>query len=251
MTRQLNPNDPNVVMLELVARRLGVDLCHQFAFVGGSVVGLLVTDPANPPIRSTEDVDIAVEVLALSGYHRIEKALRTRGFTQDMSADAPICRWKVDGVTVDVMPTLEKILGFANHWYPLCVQTAEPLALPSGVLIRVIKAPVFIGTKLEAFKGRGGGDYLFSHDLGDILSVIDGRDSLMDECQQMPQELKQYIADAFSELLADRRFIDAIPGHLPGDAASQSRLPDLVVKLQQLANTTQKIPPVNNLKRMP
>ena len=234
--RQLNPNDPNVVMLELVARRLGSDLCDRFAFVGGAIAGLLITDPANPPIRSTEDVDIVAEVLALSGYHRIEKALRERGFSQDMSADAPICRWQVEGVTVDVMPTLEEILGFSNRWYPLCVSTADPQELPSGVVIRVIQAPVFIGTKLEAFHGRGGGDHLFSHDLGDILSVVDGRDSLVNESEQMPQELRDYLADQFSALLADRRFLDALPGHLPGDAVSQSRLPDLESKIQQLAN---------------
>lgn len=114
MMRPLNPNDPNVVMLELVAQRLGAQLCSEFAFVGGAVVGLLITDPANPPIRPTEDVDIVAEVLALSGYHRIEAALRERGFTQDMRPEAPICRWQVDGVTVDVMPTDENILGFAN-----------------------------------------------------------------------------------------------------------------------------------------
>ncbi len=105
MTRPLNPNDPNVVMLELVARRLGADLCSRFACVGGAVAGLLITDPANPPIRPTEDVDIVAEVVALSGYHRIEKELRERGFVQDMSPGAPICRWQVEGVTVDVMPT--------------------------------------------------------------------------------------------------------------------------------------------------
>lgn len=234
--RSLNPNDPNVVMLELVARRLGADLCSQFAFVGGAIAGLLITDPANPSIRSTEDVDIVAEVLALSGYHRIEKALRQRGFSQDMSADAPICRWKVEGVTVDVTPTLEDILGFANRWYLLCVATAGPLELPNGVSIRVIRAPVFIGTKLEAFHGRGGGDYLFSHDMGDIISVVDGRDSLLGECEQMPQELRAYLAHQFSTLLADRRFLDALPGHLPGDAMSQSRLADLEAKIQQLAN---------------
>jgi predicted nucleotidyltransferase len=236
MTRPLNPNDPNVVMLELVARRLGPDLCDRFAFVGGAVAGLLITDPANPPIRPTEDVDIVAAVLALSGYHRIEKTLRERGFTQDISADAPICRWKVEGVTVDVMPTLETILGFANRWYPLCVSTAESVKLPSGVAIRVIQAPVFIGTKLEAFHGRGRGDYLFSHDLGDIISVVDGRDSLVKDCERMPQELKDYLARQFSGLLADRRFRDALPGHLPGDAISQSRLPDLQAKIQQLAH---------------
>jgi len=236
MMRQLNPNDPNVLMLELVAQRLGSDLCSKLAFVGGAVVGLLITDPANPPIRATQDVDIVAEVLALSGYHRIEKALRERGFAQDMRADAPICRWQVDGITVDVMPTLEEVLGFANRWYSLCVTTAASLVLPNGVVIRVVQAPVFIGTKLEAFHGRGSGDYLFSHDLGDIISVVDGRDSLQGECKQMPHELQDYLAKQFSALLADRRFLDALPGHLPGDAISQSRLPDLEAKIQQLAN---------------
>ena len=231
----LNPNDPNVIMLELVARRLGADLCSQFAFVGGAVAGLLITDPANPAIRPTDDVDIVAEVLALADYHRIEKRLRERGFAQDMRPDAPICRWQVEGVTVDVMPTKEEILGFANRWYALCVSTAEPLALPSGLVIRVIQAPVFVGTKLEAFHGRGAGDYLFSHDLGDILSVVDGRESLIDECMQAPQPLRAYLAERFTALLSDRRFLDALPGHLPGDAISQDRLPELEEKIRRLA----------------
>jgi len=36
-------------------------------------------------------------------------------------------------------------------------------------------------------------------------------------------------------LLATSAFIDALPGHLPGDAASQERLPDLEDKLRALA----------------
>ncbi len=133
------------------------------------------------------------------------------------------------------MPTLEEILGFANRWYPLCVQTAQMTRLPSGAEIRVIQAPVFIGTKLEAFHGRGGGDYLFSHDLRDILSVVDGRESLLQECRQMPLEFQTYLATQFAHLLADRRFRDALPGHLPGDAISQSRLSDLEAKIQELS----------------
>lgn len=142
----------------------------------------------------------------------------------------------MEGVTVDVMPTDERILGFANRWYSMCVASAQPLALPSGTPIRVILAPVFVATKLEAFHGRGAGDYLFSHDLGDILSVIDGRDSLIDECRNMPSELRAYLSEQFSALMRDRRFIDALPGHLPGDSAGQSRLPDLELNLRQLSD---------------
>lgn len=186
----MNPNDINVLMLESVAQRLGDDLLGELVFVGGAVAGLLITDPAMPAIRPTEDVDLLVQALTLADYHRVEKTLAARGFTHDMSPDAPICRWRVGGVAVDVMPALEGILGFSNPWYPLALDTAEPLALPGGTVIRLVAAPVFLATKLEAFSGRGRGDYLFSHDLGDFLAVIDGRDSLVDECRSSRAELR-------------------------------------------------------------
>lgn len=38
------PNDPNLAQLRLIAEALG-DLRHQLVFVGGSIAGLLMTDP--------------------------------------------------------------------------------------------------------------------------------------------------------------------------------------------------------------
>lgn len=231
----MNPNDPNVVLLELVANRLGDGLRDEFVFVGGAVAGLLITDPALPAIRPTEDVDLIVHAAVLADYHRVEQALRKRGFVQDMAPAAPICRWRVGTVAVDVMPTLEKILGFSNRWYPLALQTAQPATLPSGTTIRLVPAPVFLATKLEAFAGRGNNDYLFSHDLGDLVSVLDGRESLLEECRAAAPELREYLHERFAGLLALPAFIESLPGHLPGDAASQERAPELEEKLRRLA----------------
>ncbi|MEO5796560.1 MAG: hypothetical protein ABIP34_17090 [Rhodoferax sp.] len=75
-----------------------------------------------------------------------------------------------------------------------------------------------------------------SHDMGDILGVVDGRGSLVDECLQSPPSLQTYLAAQFTLLMANRRFRDALPGHLPGDAVAQSRLSDLEATLQKLAN---------------
>jgi len=230
-----NPNDPNVVMLERVARSLGPELCSQFVFVGGAAAGLLITDLALPAIRRTDDVDIVTSAEALADYYRFEDQLRGLGFEQDQSPDAPVCRWRVDGVAVDLMPTQEEILGFTNRWYRLGVATAQTLTLPGGVPIRVLRAPEFIATKLEAFYGRGGGDYLFSHDMGDIISVIDGRESLLREGLDSLSPLREYLAAQFQHLLTDRRFVDALPGHLPPDEASQARLPDLLIKIQKIS----------------
>lgn len=231
----MNANDPNVALLEIVAHHLGDALREQLVFVGGAVAGLLITDPAMPAIRPTDDVDMICQSAVLADYHQIEQALRTQGFVQDMRKEAPICRWRIGEVAVDVMPTLEQILGFSNRWYPLALASAARVPLPSGRAIRLITAPVFIATKLEAFAGRGKGDYLFSHDLEDLLAVVDGRETLLAECQASAAELKDYLAERFARLLAEPAFVEAIPGHLPGDAASQERLPELLEKLRLLA----------------
>jgi predicted nucleotidyltransferase len=199
----LNSNDPNAALLEVVAEHLGEELLAEMVFVGGAVVGLLITDPAMPAIRPTEDVDLVCSVVVLADYHRIEVALRERGFVQDMRPEAPIYRWQVGAVVVDVMPMLESVLGFANCWYPLALQTAMPVSLSSGCLIRLITAPVFLATKLEAFDGRGAGDYLFSHDLGDVLAVVDGRDALLEECYASSTDIQTYLGKRFQGLLAD------------------------------------------------
>lgn len=222
-------------MMELVAERLGARLHEQMVFVGGAVTGLLITDPGQPAIRPTEDVDLIVHATALSDYQKIEAALRERGFINDMSGDAPICRWRIGEVKVDVMPTVEEILGFTNRWYPHALATAEKTSLPSGTRIRLVTAPVFLATKFEAFDDRGGMDYLFSHDLGDLIAVVDGRDELIDECRTASAILRSYLRERFGQLLATPAFIDALPGHLPGDAASQARFPDLLDKLRHLA----------------
>ena len=137
---------------------------------------------------------------------------------------------------VDVMPTDEEILGFANRWYPDALRSAEMIFLPSGTWIRRISAPMFLATKLEAFEGRGNNEYLFSHDLGDLLALIDGRESLVSECAACTSDFKIYLKTKLERLLSVRAFLEALPGHLPGDAASQARVPDLTGKLERLCN---------------
>jgi hypothetical protein len=161
--------DPNLSKIELIAAALG-PLCGQFVFVGGCAVGLLINDAAAAPVRITFDVDSVARVSALAAYHGIEKEFVRLGFSRDTTSDAPICRWRYRGLEVDLMPTDSKVLGFANRWYPLAVETAQDVKLPSGTMIKPITAPVLLGTKFEAYSDRGGGDMLASHDLEDIIN---------------------------------------------------------------------------------
>jgi hypothetical protein len=233
-------NNPNLAILELVAKALG-PVCESVIFVGGCATGLLLTQERPDRIRITEDVDIVAQALTVHDYHAIEKRVRAQGFTNDMRADAPICRWVYENVTLDLMPTVKDILGFANRWYPLALETADTVILPSGTSIRLITAPVFIGTKLEAFKDRGKHpngkpDYLGSHDLEDIITVADRRPELLAESRAAAPELRAYLAAEFTALFSDPEFEQALTGHLPGDSFSQQRGKPLAQTFRALAN---------------
>ncbi len=106
----------NVEMLVRAARALG-DLRDEVVFVGGAVVDLFITDPAAPHPRFTEDVDVVVEVTTHGAWSRLGERLRSLGFREDQREGAPICRWRFGDLAMDVMPVLERVLGFSNRWY--------------------------------------------------------------------------------------------------------------------------------------
>jgi len=227
--------DPNLAMLEIAVEALG-DLCDSLVFIGGCATGLLVTAPRAQVIRATEDVDVITKVTTIRGYQTVENAISQLGFKHDTSPDAPICRWIGQGVTLDLMPSEPGVLGFHNRWYPLAVGTATVFRLPSGRSINLIAGPVFVATKLEAFKGRSRGDYLASHDIEDIVTVVDGRESLIGEAELSTAELRDYLAAEVGRLTNSDEFLNSLAGHLPGDAGSQSRLPSVIQRLRALAS---------------
>lgn len=135
------------------------------------------------------------------------------------------------------MPTNKNILGFTNDWYGSAIKTAKQFVLPNDVNIRLIDPAHFLATKLAAFDGRGEEDYVMSHDLEDVICVIDGRPGVGDEVIGSAADIRQYICGRLKNLLKQQAFLEALPSHLPGDPGSQARLPDLVSKLERLART--------------
>lgn len=232
----MNPRDPNVQLVEIVAQALG-ELCDELVLVGGCAAGLLCTSPNAPPPRITYDVDVVAEVAGLPAYHALEKQFVIRGFARDVSQDAPICRWRFGEVTVDLMPTEERILGFANRWYPLAITSASLVALPSGRQIRLISAPAFLATKLEAFATRGQGDPMSSHDFEDIINVIDGRPGIAAEVAAAGGELMDYLASRFGEIVRHHNFENTLPGLVVYDELYEDRIRRVRERINSIASS--------------
>jgi len=108
--------------------------------------------------------------------------------------------------------------------------------LPDGTVVRVVRAPHFLATKLQAYIGRGNGDPLGSRDVEDILSVIDGRSTLLDEVRRASPDLQAYIAGEISKLLVHKDFGYAVQACAGGDRLREEFIFE---RLQTLTNIQQ------------
>ncbi len=192
-------------MLKTVAEALDGDLRDKLVFVGGCTTALHITDPVTfEDVRMTNDVDLIVDLVGYSEWAKLQAQLIDRGFTASPEDDV-ICRMRLGELIVDFMPDDETILGFSNRWYAKGIETAIPCALTAELQINHLTSPLFIATKLEAYIGRGNNDPLGSHDLEDVVIVIDGRVELLAEVRNCDENVRHFIA---SQLRAFQDHVD-------------------------------------------
>ena len=98
-------------------------------------------------------------------------------------------------------------------------------------LAEALAAPYFLATKLEAFKDRGQNDLYLSHDLEDVITVVDGRAEVVDELADAPAELVAFVTETLRDVLAHPDFLNVLPGLL--SEAARSGL--VLQRLRQMA----------------
>lgn len=204
------------------------DLTTEVVFVGGATVSLYA-DRETTDVRPTDDVDVLVEIYTRNEYQQVEEALRAAGFAHDRESGI-LCRFVVQGITVDVMPIDASVLGFTNRWYAEGYQEAVDLQMDELYRVRIFSAPYFIASKLEAFKGRGEGDGRTSHDFEDVVYVLNNRSTVWEEMEGAPETVRQYLKDEVAELLANPYLSEWIGANL--DYSEQGRENFIVEQMQ-------------------
>ena len=201
-------------MLTVVVNGLG-EMKNEVVFVGGSVAELYADDPASSDIRATLDIDCVIEISSRMRYNELEERLRAKGFRNDMTQGAPICRWLYKRVIVDVMPIDENILGFTNQWYKGGIEHKTICILQNDTEIFIFPTPYYLGTKFEAVLSRGGDDLRTSHDFEDIIYILDNVTNIVEQILNTEESLKKYLIDQFEILLCNPNIEEAIECALP------------------------------------
>jgi hypothetical protein len=210
-------------------------LPYDFAFLGGAVLEVLITDKGAPNIRTTKDVDVLVNATTRKAYSDLEALLRQLGFKHDTSEDAPICRWIFKGIVLDVMPPSKDVLGWNTRWLMQALASAVVLDANTPD-IRIVTAPYFLASKIEAFEGRGKNDFISSHDMEDFISVINGRETIVDDIKGSDSELQQFLANKIAYFLKQRLFVESLDGHLADESDILARKKIVLDRLFQINN---------------
>jgi predicted nucleotidyltransferase len=195
----------NITRIKAVSNALA-KLETPVVFVGGATVSLYTDVEFRENARPTDDVDVIVELVAYKNYAAVEERLRAIGFVNDVYSKV-ICRYKYQGLIVDIMPTSEKVVGFSNKWYAPGFKLAVDFEIDRQHTVKIFPVTYFIASKLEAFKSRGKNDGRTSSDFEDIVFVLSNRNTIWKELQDTDEIVKQYLKDEFRKLLSGN-FID-------------------------------------------
>ena len=200
----------NLLRIKAVHNALGA-LKNEVVFVGGATVAMYI-DRMAEEVRPTDDIDIVVELWAYKDFAAIDEKLRSFGFENDQESGV-ICRYRIQGIIVDVMPTGEDVLNFSNKWYPSGYQNAIEYTIEEGITTRIFDVEHFLASKLEAFKDRGNNDGRTSTDFEDIVYVLENRTSVWDDIRNAPKDVRDYLRETIKELMKNSSFEEWIDAH--------------------------------------
>lgn len=201
----------NTVRIKAVAKALD-NLKEKVVFVGGATISLYPDQPVFE-VRPTDDVDVIIEILNYTDRAELEEKLRSIGFSHDIESGV-ICRYRIQGIIVDIMPTNDPSIGFTNIWYPEGFEKAVNYEIDERCIVKILSAPYFIATKLEAHKDRGQNDGRTSQDFEDIIYVLENRKVIWDEINNSNENLKNYLLTEFRNLLKNPNLFEWIDCHV-------------------------------------
>jgi predicted nucleotidyltransferase len=219
----------NLAVVAEVAQALQ-HLKQRVVFVGGAVVSLYTDDPAADEVRPTADIDLTVILAGFGEWVRLQEELATLSIYPDPYGPT-ICRYKLKDIPIDIIPAENSLIGPSNRWYKSGFENLQTMSV-HGETIQILSAPCFLATKFEAFKDRGN-DYRTSHDIEDIIYVIDNRTTIVDEIAQSPAEIRQFLQKELKSIFQKGLMDEVLAAHIH-PLMLEERLPLAQEKINQI-----------------
>jgi len=219
----------NLSVVATIAEALQ-DIKHSVVFVGGAIISLYTDDPAADEVRPTQDVDFTINLLNFSNWAQFQEELSDLGFSPDPFGPS-ICRYMYQHIPVDIIPAEESLIGPANKWYKVGFKRLQTVKVKEQE-IQIFTAPCFLATKFEAFRDRGK-DYLTSHDIEDIIYVIDNRINIVEEIGRDEPEIREYLQQQLKKVI-EQGLLDELLMYHVHPIMRDERIPVIEEKINEI-----------------
>lgn len=221
----------NIGVVAEVAKALG-DLKSEVVFVGGAIVSLYTDDPAAGEIRPTQDVDMTLNVLNLGHWEKLQGKLGGLGFHPDPFGKA-ICSYKYKDIPVDIMSSEDGAFGPSNRWYKIGFENLQ-IVMAKEQELKILSAPCYLATKFEAYNSRGK-DYRTSHDVEDIINILDNRTTIVGEIATADRRIRQFIIEQLNTIINMGMLDETLIAHIH-PIMREERLPLVEAKINHIVN---------------
>lgn len=222
----------NIAIVAEIAEALQ-EVKDNMVFVGGAVISLYTNDPAADEIRPTQDIDMTLNIINLSHWERMQERLRKLGFHPDPFGHA-ICSFKYKDIPIDIMAADDGPLGPANQWYKIGFEDLWTVKAIDQK-IKILSAPCYLATKFEAFKNRGN-DYRTSHDIEDIIYVIDNRTTIVEEIKESDTRVHSFLKVELQIMESQGILTEVLMAHVH-PIMLEERLPIIKDKIAQILDS--------------
>lgn len=200
----------NIAVVAMVAEALQ-EIKEEMVFVGGAVISLYTNDPAADEIRPTQDVDMTLNIINLSHWEKVQRQLGHLGFHPDPFGHA-ICSYKYKDIPVDIMSTEDGPLGPTNRWYKIGFENLWTTTVKNQE-IKLLSPACYLASKFEAFNNRGT-DIRTSHDMEDIIYVLDNRINIVEEIKKDDNRISSFIKEQLQKIIGQGLLEEALVAHI-------------------------------------
>lgn len=187
------------------------EIKEEMVFVGGAVISLYTNDPAADEIRPTQDVDMTLNIINLSHWEKVQRQLGQLGFHPDPFGHA-ICSYKYKDIPVDIMSIEDGPLGPTNRWYKIGFENLWTKTVKNQE-IRLLSPACYLASKFEAFNNRGT-DIRTSHDMEDIIYVLDNRTNIVEEIKKDDNRISSFIKEQLQKIIGQGLLEEALVAHI-------------------------------------
>jgi len=173
---------------------------------------------------------MTLNIVNLKHWQSVQEQLGQLGFYPAPYGHA-ICSYKYRDIPVDIMATEDGPFGPSNRWYKIGFEDLQ-LAYAKDQEIKILTAPCYLATKFEAYNNRGH-DYRTSHDMEDIIYVLDNRIHIVEEIRKDDVQIRQFIQNQLEIIITKGALKEVLVAHIH-PLMLDERLPIVEEKINQI-----------------